>query len=634
MTIDGYDVIVVGGGHAGCEAALAAARTGSKTVLVTTSRNAIACMPCNPSVGGIGKSHLVCELDALGGEMARNADYSGIQFRTLNTRRGAAVQATRVQCDKSVYAARMLHVIDATAGLIVIEGMATGILVQNGYLKGVCLADSTKINGKTVVLALGTSVGGRLFIGNKTADGAGNGEAPADAIARSLSDIGIAMMRFKTGTPPRLAKASINYEALQRQDGETLAPFLSSSARMDRRMFHVEHAHDDKKLAELFHVDQTVHEMRPWAPGSDQMPCYLTHTNQVTHKIIADNLHRSSLYGGMIKATGVRYCPSVEDKIVKFPDKSQHHVFIEPEGRNADTVYPNGISNSLPEDVQVELVHSIPGLEASTIIRHAYAIEYNVCDPTQLRPTLESKLLDNLFMAGQINGTTGYEEAAAQGFIAGVNASRRARGLVEITISRQEAYLGVLIDDLVTKGTNEPYRMFTSMAERRLILRQDNVRFRLSDKARLIGIISPDYMLETDDFARMIESETNRLSNTYHQGSSLLQLLRRPGVSYGSLPMVNRSLPEDVATQVEIGAKYEGYIRQENLRAEKAEKLDSVVIPASVDYWKIGSLRRETQEKLSRIRPSSIGQAARVPGITPADIMIIATVVEMNEFTR
>lgn len=635
-----YDVIVVGAGHAGCEAALAAARMGVQTALITFSRDGVACMPCNPSVGGIAKSHLVYELDALGGEMGRNTDYTGIQFRTLNTRKGPAVQATRAQCDKSRYARRMLAVIERQPNLHLLEAEVLDVVVESDQVTGVRTSVGD-IAAQCVVITAGTFLRGTLYVGKKVWAG-GRLDAPAStALADGLKRLGLRMSRLKTGTPPRLLKSSINFDVAEPQPGEEPAPFFSWHVR---RMFHVEQSvsgspsvephgpatgrspesPDAAAVAGMFHVEHP--DLMPWRPGSDQLPCFLTHTNARTHEVIRSNLGDSALYGGLITGTGARYCPSVEDKVVKFPSKDAHHVFLEPEGRDTESIYPNGISNSLPASVQEDLVHSIQGLEHAKILRHGYAIEYDFCDPTQLLHSLQTKSVRNLFLAGQVNGTTGYEEAAAQGFMAGVNAARVCRGGAEVVLSRVDAYIGVLIDDLVTKGTNEPYRMFTSRAERRLLLRQDNARYRLLDVSRSIGIGAEEFWRETALYSERVAVELQRLASTYVAGASLFQMLARPEMTYDMLPG-KVSVPREVAEQVQIRAKYAGYIEAEERAARRCKSAEGMLIPPDIDYWGIKTLRYESREKLSRVRPDSLGQAARISGINPADLAILSVLI-------
>jgi tRNA uridine 5-carboxymethylaminomethyl modification enzyme len=621
MSIDAYSVVVVGAGHAGCEAALAAARLGVPTALVTVSRRTVASMPCNPAIGGIAKSHLVFELDALGGEMARNTDYSGIQFRVLNTRKGPAVRANRAQCDKHRYSERMLHVLDNTPGLAIIEGMVRELWIDDGKLRGVEITDGGRIGADAVVLTPGTFLNGQVHVGDRASPGGRDGEPAAVGLSESLRSLGIQLKRLKTGTPPRLMSDSLDYGAMEAQPGVDPAPLFSWRARRERDMFHVEHNRPSSASGT---------KERPF-PGAHQVPCYLTHTTPETHAIIRDNLARSALYGGAITGTGVRYCPSIEDKIVKFPDKESHHVFVEPEGLDTPLIYPNGTSNSLPEDVQQALIHSIPGLHNAEIARWGYAIEYDFADPTQLYHTLESKCLERLYLAGQINGTTGYEEAAALGFMAGVNAVRKLRREEPFILQRHEAYIGVLIDDLVVKGTEEPYRMFTSRAEHRLVLRQDNARYRLLDHAVALGLCSQEHLCETQTFAVQLDIELQRLESTYSDQRSLAQLLRRPDMTYDRLPDKRVALPGEVITQVEIAMRYSGYIQREYRRIEKSASLEKRPIPAAFDYTTIKSLRNEAKEKLSRIQPGTLAQASRISGITPADIAVLSVMLRATE---
>ena len=618
-----YDIAVIGAGHAGCEAGLAAARLGMKTLVFSISLEAVANMPCNPHIGGSSKGHLVREIDALGGEMGKNIDKTMIQIKMLNTSKGPAVHSLRAQADRKKYHMEMKHTLEKQENLYLKQGEIVDIKVENGKVVGIETAVGAIYGVKAVIVATGTYLKGKIFMGEFSEESGPDGVAAANKLSDSLKKIGVDLVRFKTGTPARINKRSIDFSKMEIQKGDdNIVPFSF-----------------EDEIKDLKQVD-----------------CYLTYTNEETHKIIRENLHRSPLYAGKIEGTGPRYCPSIEDKVVRFSDKPRHQAFVEPVGLDTDEMYIQGLSSSLPEDVQIALYHTIAGLENAEFTRSAYAIEYDCIDPSNLKLSLEYKGIDGLFMAGQTNGTSGYEEAACQGLIAGINAAQKIKGKDPVILDRTQGYIGVLIDDIVTKGTNEPYRMMTSRAEYRLLLRQDNADLRLTEIGHDVGLISDEKYERFLVKKANIEKEIKRLKNTIVKptkevnellvkygtselttGTKMSELLKRTELDYDKLQPIDENRPEltlQEKEEVEIQVKYEGYIKMQEAQVEKFKKLETKILPDNIDYEKINGLSLEARQKLNKFKPHSIGQASRISGVSPADISVLLIYLQINKNSK
>lgn len=610
MTIDTeWDVIVCGGGHAGAEAALAAARLGSRTLLLTGNVDTIGQMSCNPAIGGLAKGHIVREIDALGGEMAVNADHTGIQFRLLNASKGASVQAPRVQCDKKAYQYRLKHVLELQSNLFIFQATVTGLIFKTDRVVGCRTNLDLDFKGKTVIVTTGTFLRGLMHVGSNRTEGGRMGDYSAKTLSQSFLDAGIELERLKTGTPPRLLGRSIDFSVMEEQPGD-VEPTLFGF-------------YDTRDAQDMFHVEQYGQSLMGWKPGENQVSCWMTYTSAASEQIVRSNLHRSALYGGEITGVGPRYCPSIEDKYVKFAEKERHLLFLEPEGRNTDEYYINGLSTSLPFDAQVDLVRSVPGLENAHLIRPAYAVEYDFAPPTQIYPSLESKKVENLFFAGQINGTSGYEEAAGQGLLAGINATMKIRGESPIVLARHEAYIGVLIDDLVTKGAKEPYRMFTSRAEYRLLLNHHSSEIRLFHHLERLPLLSPERTARIREKKLAVERWVSELERTRAKGSTFGEWVRRNVSDIPEFPEAFRAETSQVQEEALYRVRYRGYLEKELKQIQRMKEWEDVLLPETLDVTRISGLRRESAQKLKEISPRTLGQASRISGVNPADIQVL-----------